>query len=151
MQVDIFFKIIFYVMIYPFWLLILGIGWLLKEFVIIPLWDNHQISKVSAREAVHDAPDVEAVAEQFRTNNPRLEQYEALKAAMPTSPAERMRATIHFNEVKVPLFEVRRIPRGRGFDLERYHAHDRTDYYVDTALELPEPDRGIILQHNLAL
>jgi hypothetical protein len=73
----------------------------------------------------------------------RKQQLDALKAAVPSTPPERMRATIHVNRLNV-LAAVRKLD-GRG-SMEHLENHA---YAVDMILQLSEADRALILERQL--
>jgi hypothetical protein len=141
-----FFLLVFYFFIAPFWL-----AWkflvLLWRFVVKPL--NQSLADRSA--AKHQA----AQATQLETKQKareaaRAHQLEALRAAAPQAPPQRMRATIHINEIKEPRTESQQIRRLLAEDSWiTVEVGEKTRHTVDMLLEMSETERGIIQQHDL--
>lgn len=82
----------------------------------------------------------------------RQQQWQELFAAVPSTPPEKMRATIRVNEIRVPDCEQQFV--GKNFRGDKQYTSvevgELTKFAVDLILELPETDRAIILQHDLA-
>jgi hypothetical protein len=76
----------------------------------------------------------------------REQQLAALNAALPKTPPERMRVTIHFNRFKAPCTE-HQYYQGHSATVQTGIA---TRHTVDMFLEFSEVERGIIREHNLA-
>jgi hypothetical protein len=80
----------------------------------------------------------------------RARQIAALKAAVPTAPLERMRATIQINGVKRPVFDHVRTHHLIGEDTVRWEeTGEEIKFAVDLILELTETERAIIKQYGL--
>jgi len=75
----------------------------------------------------------------------RFAQLRTLRDAVPHSPPQRMRATIHYNTFKTPVFATRYF---EGQSAEEQTGVD-TRYAVDLILELSEEERGIVVQNDL--
>jgi hypothetical protein len=75
----------------------------------------------------------------------RSAQLQVLRGAVPHTPPQRMRATIHYNTFKIPVFETRYF---EGLSVEKQTGFD-IRYSADMILELSEEERGIVVQNDL--
>jgi hypothetical protein len=80
-----------------------------------------------------------------KSEEERAVQLRILRDAVPHAPPQRMRATIHYNTFKTPVFETRYF-EGQSAQ-EQTGAETR--YSVDMILELSEEERGIVVQNDL--
>lgn len=141
-----FVKLVFYLFIAPFW-----IAWkvlqFLWAFVVKPLNQNLADRSASKRAAAHD----EHLQDKKKARDEgRAKQLAELRAAAPQSPPERMRATIHINEIRVPKIEPQLVKHVVAEDTWiNVETGERTRYAVDMLLEMSETERGIIQQHQL--
>jgi hypothetical protein len=146
MEEDGWFLLIFWLLVGPFWLAwkALVLSW---QFILKPL--NQSVADRSA------AKQQQSLAEQNQAKakareEARANQHVALRAAAPQSPPERMRATIHINEIKIAKIESQRVSRLIAEDSWiQVEVGEQTRYAVDMLLEMSETDRGIIQQHQL--
>jgi hypothetical protein len=141
-----FFVLIFWCLVGPFW-----IAWkilvLLWQFVVKPLNQSH--ADRSARKYQQQRA-AQLQDKQRARDDARAQQIAALQAAVPQAPPERMRATIHFNEIKVPKMEAQRLPRLLAEDAwVQVEVGERTRYSVDMILQTSERERGIIQEFQL--
>ena len=141
-----FIKLIFYLFIAPFWL-----AWkllvLLWEFIIKPL--NQARADHSAK-TYQQQHATQLQDKQRARDDARAQQIAALQAAVPQAPPERMRATIQFNEIKVPRMETQRVPRLLAEDSwVQVEVGENTRYTVDMMLQTSERESGIIQQYHL--
>jgi hypothetical protein len=80
----------------------------------------------------------------------RQNQLAALRAAVPSAPPERMRATIQTNQLKVARIERRRVPHLLGEDAFTYvETGEDFKFSVDMILEMSEAERALIKEHEL--
>jgi hypothetical protein len=85
-----------------------------------------------------------------RRQHSRQKQLDALRAAVPKTLPESLRATIQINAIVVAEREQRCIPRTFVDDSIIYvEGPERTKYAVDMILELSETERAVIKEHNL--
>ena len=144
---EFFFKAIFWMMVAPFWLAwkLLALIW---EFVAKPLIERgHEKSAANQQQQIFQE---EHAPKQKVRDEARVKQLEALKAAVPPGPTERMRATIQINDYKKPRMEQQRISRLIGDDNFVYvEVGEDTCFSVDMILEMTETERAIIKQHEL--
>lgn len=78
-----------------------------------------------------------AYVEQEQVQDSRKQQIDELKAALPSTPPQRMRATIHVN----PITTFALLSKSAKAALQRYA--------VDMILEMPEKDRALIREGHL--
>jgi hypothetical protein len=139
-------KLVFYLFIAPFWL-----AWkvlvLLWQFVIKPA--NQALADRSA--AKHQQSKTAQLEDKQKAREAaRAEQFAALRAAAPQAPPQRMRATIHINEIKEPITLQQRVTRLLAEDSWiTVEIGEQTRHAVDMLLEMSETERGIIQQHQL--
>jgi hypothetical protein len=141
---ELFFKAIFWIMVAPFWL-----GWkllvLIWEFILKP-----RIERYNREDAVRQASRERQGTKQKSRDETCVKQPQALKAAVPSGPPERMRATIQINEEKQARMGYRRIPRLIGEDnFISVQVGEDLRYSVDMILEMSETERAIIKEHEL--
>jgi hypothetical protein len=144
-QSEAFFKLIFYMMIAPFWL-----AWKIIQL----LWGLYKslkedIDQKSAQAQYGLESDAAVQAQKLRDEE-REKQLAQLREAVPKTPLERMRATIRVNQIKVPRIERKRI--GHLFTEDTFVdavTGDDLRFAVDMILELTETDRAIIKQDEL--
>jgi hypothetical protein len=141
---ELFFKFIFYALIAPFWLAwkVISLSW---EFIVKPSIErSHEKSAVKQQEQQQETPKQKA------RDEARAKQLDALKAAVPPGPPERMRATIQINEYKKARMEQQRISHLVGEHSFVYaEVGEDTCFSVDMILEMTETERAIIKQHEL--
>jgi hypothetical protein len=141
-----FFLILFWLIAWPFWL-----GWkvivIVWRYILKPL--NQSLADRSARKM--EATDAVSKADKQKARDEvRAKQLEALRAAAPQSPPERMRATIHINEFKIARMEIQQVHRAIAENSWiNVEVGEDTRYAVDMLLEMSERERGIIQQHSL--
>ncbi len=144
---EFFFKAIFWMLVAPFWL-----AWklvaLIWEFLAKPAIERgHEKSAAGHQERVLQE---QHAPKQKARDELRAKQIEALKAAVPPGPPERMRATIQINEYKKARMEQQRIARLIGEDNFVYvEVGEDTLFSVDMILDMTETERAIIKQHEL--
>lgn len=146
METGTFFKLVFYLFIAPFWL-----AWkasvLAWHFIFKPL--NQSIADKKADSKQQALDDANQAARDAR-HATRQKQLDDLRASVPNSLPESLRATIQINPVVVVEREQRRIPRTFADDSILYvDGPERTKYAVDMILELSEAERAIIKEHSL--
>jgi len=137
-------KTFFWVMVGPFWL-----AWkllvLIWQFILKP-----RIERSNRESAVQQTSREQEDTKQKSRDEARAKQLEALKAAVPSGPPERMRATIQINEYKQVRMERQRIPRLIGEDNYVYvEVGEDFRFSVDMILEMSETERAIINEHEL--
>jgi hypothetical protein len=145
-QGEAFFKLIFYMMIAPFWLAwhAIRLSW---KFIAVPLIEHgHERAASAASERQSAAVEPARHARE----EARTRQLKALKAAVPTTPLERMRATIQLNEMKQPRAETVHTPHLIGEDtFTIVEKGEDFKFAIDMILELTETERAIIKQYEL--
>ena len=146
MDDDGFFLLVFWCLAGPFWLAWKAIV-LVWQFIVKPL--NQSLADRSARKM--EAKDAVSKADKQKARDEaRAKQLEALRAAAPQSPPERMRATIHINEFKIARMERQQVHRAIAeHSWINVEVGEDTRYAVDMLLEMSERERGIIQQHSL--
>lgn len=143
---DDFIVLVFWFFAAPFWLAwkIIKLVW---EYIAKPLNQKlaDDLAEKRAEELNRQCQDKEAERQKVRS-----EQIAALRAAAPQSPPERMRATIHVNEVKIP-----RLQRKQVKHLVAEHSWITVEvgedarWAVDMLLEMSETERGVVRQYQL--
>jgi hypothetical protein len=139
---EFFLKAIFWMMVAPLWIAwkLLALIW---EFILEPLMERY-------REKSADKHLLAFKEQQKPRDEARAKQLEALRAAVPAGPPERMRATIQVNEYKQARLERQRISRLIGEDTYvSVEVGEDFCFSVDMILEMSETERAIIKQHNL--
>ena len=117
------------------------------RLVVKPL--NQSVADANARRLEASTAAVQADRQKAR-DEARARQLDALRAAAPQAPPERMRATIHVNEFKIAKMETQQVRRLIAEDSWiNVEVGEETSYAVDMLLEMSETERGIIQQHQL--
>jgi hypothetical protein len=140
------FLLIFWLLVGPFW-----IAWkllvLVWQFIFKPL--NQSLADANAKKFENRDAAQKAERQKAR-DDARAKQLDALRAAAPQSPPERMRATIHMNEFKIAKTEAQQVHRLIAEDSWiSVEVGEDTRYAVDMLLEMSETERGIIQEHQL--
>ena len=132
-------KLVRYLLAAPFWL-----AW---HFIIKPL--NQAVADKKAETKQKQLEDADQGVRDKR-HAARQKQLDALRAAVPKTTPDSLRATIQINAVTVADSEQRRIPRIFADDsIVFVDGPERTRYAVDMILELSETERATIKEHNL--
>jgi len=143
---EFFYHALFWIVVGPFWLVwhAVRLSW---QLIAVPLIE-HGHDRAASAETDRQA-DVAEPARQTRQDE-RARQLDELKAAVPITPLERMRATIQLHEFKRPRLERVRITHIIGEDSFVYQERgEDTKFSVDMVLELTETERAIIKQYEL--
>jgi hypothetical protein len=146
MDEDVFFNLIFWMLVGPFWLAgkFLSLVW---RFAVKPL--NQTLADANAKK-LEDSDAAQKAERKKAREDARAKQLDALRAAAPQAPPERMRATIHMNEFKIAKMGTQQVHRLVAEDSWiKVEVAEDTQYAVDMLLEMSETERGIIQQHQL--
>lgn len=123
-----------------------AIGWTVSA----PFKLAYRAVKVASQAKELETLATTAAARDEARKQVRAKQLADLAAAAPQGPADRMRATIHLNEYKVPWHEPKKVHHLLGKPSYDYmEVEEHTRYSVDMILQLSETDRAIIRQHRL--
>jgi hypothetical protein len=113
---------------------------------------EHVVSKVNEKKDEQVSKDLtqKSAAHVKALSEARQEQLQRLRSSLPTSPPERMRATIQINEYRQPRLVRKKVSHAFGDDsFIHHHDGEETQFAVDMIVELPEADLAIIRQYEL--
>lgn len=113
---------------------------------------DHVVSKVNEKKDDQVSKELtqKSAAHVKALSEARQEQLQRLRSSLPTSPPERMRATIQVNEFRQPRLVRKKVSHTFGDDsFIHHHDGEETQFAVDMIVELPEADLAIIRQYEL--
>jgi hypothetical protein len=121
--------------------------WLLFWWLLVPYHILKWIFRAARKSNIDTSND--RIAERAdKTRAAQIAELDAtLRAAVPTAPVQKMRATIRFGELSAPKLDYDYSDRYGS--ITRDTGQSETMFTVDMIVELSEQERAIILKHNL--